>query len=227
MERIIKTQGALLGVDFGDKRTGLATCDPSGLIAEGLETVRKGGMRNTAVYVAEQAKKLGIGMLPSNRKENAIIKDLSVRENIAIVTIEECKKGLAIQSSREDAIANEYKEKLNIKVDNLSNKITSLSGGNQQKVVLAKWLNAKPEIMILSNPTQGVEVGAKNEIYGLIMDLAKQGLGIIITSGEAQEIMKICDRVLVMFHGEHRGELNRDQLSEEDIMILSTGGQLN
>ena len=81
--------------------------------------------------------------------------------------------------------------------------------------------------MILSNPTQGVDVGAKNEIYGLIMDLAKQGLGIIITSGEAQEIMKICDRVLVMFHGEHRGELNRDQLSEEDIMILSTGGQLN
>ena len=184
-------------------------------------------IRELFAYGLEQAKKLGIGMLPSNRKENAIIKDLSVRENIAIVTIEECKKGLAIQSSKEDAIANEYKDKLNIKVDNLSNKITSLSGGNQQKVVLAKWLNAKPEIMILSNPTQGVDVGAKNEIYGLIMDLAKQGLGIIITSGEAQEIMKICDRVLVMFHGEHRGELNRDQLSEEDIMILSTGGQLN
>ena len=220
-------KGEILGITglLGDGKDELVRCIFGDIKKESGKIILDGKEINPKH--PEQAKKLGIGMLPSNRKENAIIKDLSVRENIAIVTIEECKKGLAIQSSREDAIANEYKEKLNIKVDNLSNKITSLSGGNQQKVVLAKWLNAKPEIMILSNPTQGVDVGAKNEIYGLIMDLAKQGLGIIITSGEAQEIMKICDRVLVMFHGEHRGELNRDQLSEEDIMILSTGGQLN
>jgi ribose transport system ATP-binding protein len=108
----------------------------------------------------------------------------------------------------------------------LSDKITSLSGGNQQKVVLSKWLNAHPEIMILSNPTQGVDVGAKNEIYALIMDMAKDGVGIIITSGEAQEILKLCDRTLVMYHGELRGELSRSEMTEEAIMILSTGGTI-
>jgi ribose transport system ATP-binding protein len=128
--------------------------------------------------------------------------------------------------SRERKVAEEYREKLGIKVANLANKITSLSGGNQQKVVLSKWINAKPDVMILSNPTQGVDVGAKNEIYALIMELAKEGIGVIVASGEAQEIFKLCDRVLVMYHGEMRGELSRSEISEENIMILSTGGLL-
>lgn len=173
-----------------------------------------------------QGKKHGIGFLPSNRKENAIIKDLSVQENITIVTLDKCCAGPTLMPSRERKVAEEYREKLNIKVANLANKITSLSGGNQQKVVLSKWLNAKPDVMILSNPTQGVDVGAKNEIYALIMELAKEGIGVIVSSGEAQEIFKLCDRVLVMYHGEMRGELTRNEISEENIMILSTGGLL-
>ncbi|WP_066689334.1 sugar ABC transporter ATP-binding protein [Christensenella intestinihominis] len=174
-----------------------------------------------------KAKKAGIGMLPSNRKENAIIKDLTVMQNMTIVTLDQYKNGLSLSRAKESKVALEYKEKLNIKVDNLANLITSLSGGNQQKVVLAKWLTADPDIMILSNPTQGVDVGAKNEIYGIIMELAKAGMGIIVTSGEAQEILKICDRVLVMYHGVLKGELQRSELSEEAIMILSTGGILD
>ncbi|WP_258106143.1 sugar ABC transporter ATP-binding protein [Christensenella minuta] len=174
-----------------------------------------------------KAKKAGIGMLPSNRKENAIIKDLTVMQNMTIVTLDQYKNGLSLSHTKESKVALEYKEKLNIKVDNLANLITSLSGGNQQKVVLAKWLTANPDIMILSNPTQGVDVGAKNEIYGIIMELAKAGMGIIVTSGEAQEILKICDRVLVMYHGVLKGELRRSELSEEAIMILSTGGVLD
>lgn len=174
-----------------------------------------------------QAKKQGFGFLPSNRKENAIIKDLTVMENMTIVTLDKCKTGLSVNKNKEEKIALEYKEKLSIKVDNLANLITSLSGGNQQKVVLAKWLTAQPDIMILSNPTQGVDVGAKNEIYAIIMELAKSGMGIIVTSGEAQEILKICDRVLVMYHGVLKGELMRSELSEEAIMILSTGGVLD
>ena len=121
---------------------------------------------------------------------------------------------------------DEAKAQLSIKVHNYDNPITSLSGGNQQKVVLAKWLRAKPKVMILTNPTQGVDVGAKNEIYMELMKLAKTGVGVIITSGEAQEIIRTCDRALVMYHGELRGELSRDQLTEENIMILSTGGTL-
>ena len=174
-----------------------------------------------------QAKKMGIGFVPANRKENAIIKDLSIQDNINITSLEKCYSYFGLSRKKERSLAMEYCGKLQIKFGQLIHKITSLSGGNQQKVVLSKWLNANPDIMILSNPTQGVDVGAKNEIYSSIMKLAKQKIGIIITSGEAQEIIKLCDRVLVMYHGELRGELRRDQLTEENIMILSTGGSLN
>ncbi len=174
-----------------------------------------------------QAKKAGLGYLPSNRKENAIIKDLSVQQNMTIVTLEDCTSGPTVIRKKEQMIAEDYKKRLSIKVENFGNLITSLSGGNQQKVVLSKWLNAKPDVMILSNPTQGVDVGAKNEIYSLIMDLAQEGMSIIVTSGEVQEILKLCDRVLVMYHGELRGELDRHEISEESIMILSTGGTLD
>ncbi|HBU11944.1 MAG TPA: ABC transporter, partial [Clostridiales bacterium] len=174
-----------------------------------------------------QAKKQGIGLLPSNRKENAIIRDLSVVENMTIVTLDEYTTGPTLQRKKEMEVAQAYKQKLNIKVADMANLIVSLSGGNQQKVVLAKWLTAHPDIMILSNPTQGVDVGAKNEIYSIIMDLAKEGMGIIVTSGEAQEVLKICDRVLVMYHGELKGELSRAEISEEAVMILSTGGVLD
>ena len=174
-----------------------------------------------------QAKRAGLGYLPSNRKENAIIKDLSVQQNMTIVTLEECTNRPTLIRKKEQMIAEDYKKRLSIKVENFGNLITSLSGGNQQKVVLSKWLNAKPDVMILSNPTQGVDVGAKNEIYSLIMDLAQEGMSIIVTSGEVQEILKLCDRVLVMYHGELRGELDRHEISEESIMILSTGGTLD
>ncbi len=173
------------------------------------------------------AKKMGIGFVPPNRKENAIIKDLSIQDNINITSLEKCYGYCGLSSKKERSIAIEYCDKLQIKIGQLIHKITSLSGGNQQKVVLSKWLNANPDIMIMSNPTQGVDVGAKNEIYSSIMKLAKQKIGIIVTSGEAQEIIKLCDRVLVMYHGELRGELKREQLTEENIMILSTGGSLN
>jgi ribose transport system ATP-binding protein len=173
------------------------------------------------------ARKLGIGMLPSNRKENAIIKDLSVADNMAIVTLSNYRSGPVLMKSKEYATAEEYKEKLSIKVHDLTSLIGHLSGGNQQKVVLARWLIAKPDIMLLCNPTQGVDVGAKNEIYQIIMELADLGVGIIITTGEAAEAARICDRLLVMYHGDLMGQLERSEFSEESIMILSTGGQLN
>lgn len=189
-------------------------------------TVLKDG-KPLSIRHPSHAKKLGIGYLPPNRKENAIIKDMSVQDNINITALEKCRRGISLSRRKEKDIAREFIEKLRIKTDSLICKITSLSGGNQQKCVLSKWLNARPDVMIMSNPTQGVDVGAKNEIYTEIMKLAKQKIGIIVTSGEAQEIIKLCDRCLVMYHGELRGELSRDQLTEENIMILSTGGSLN
>jgi ribose transport system ATP-binding protein len=173
------------------------------------------------------ARKLGIGMLPSNRKENAIIKDLSVADNMAIITLDDYCTGPTLIKKKIYETAEVYKDRLNIKAKDLKNLIGHLSGGNQQKVVLAKWLNAKPDVMLLCNPTQGVDVGAKNEIYNIIMELAELGMGVVITTGEIQEAMRICDRVLVMYHGDLMGELYREDFSEEKIMILSTGGTLS
>lgn len=219
--------GEILGITglLGDGKDELVRALFGDIPITGGQIMKQG--QKTNYRHPAQAKKAGIGFLPSNRKENAIIKDLAVLDNMTIVTLDQYTNGLTVSRSKEQQVAQEYKEKMNIKVDNLANLITSLSGGNQQKVVLAKWLTAQPDVMILSNPTQGVDVGAKNEIYSIIMELARSGMGIIVTSGEAQEILKICDRVLVMYHGELKGELMRNELSEEAIMILSTGGVLD
>ena len=172
------------------------------------------------------ARKRGIGFLPPNRKENAIIKDMNVRENMTITTLRNYVRRLSLSKKRENDIATDYSKRIGIRMRNLSQPITTLSGGNQQKAVISKWLLAKPEIMILCNPTQGVDVGAKNEIYALITELANQGVSIIVTSDEAQEVMRICDRVIVMYHGVIQGELTHEEITEEAIMILSTGGVL-
>jgi len=109
----------------------------------------------------------------------------------------------------------------------LTDNINTLSGGNQQKVVLAKWLAARPKVLILDNPTQGVDVGAKEEIYDIILDLAEQGMAIIVLSSEAQEIVRLCDRALVMYQGHIQGEVAGSTMNEHDIMRLATGGILN
>ena len=219
-------EGEILGITglLGDGKEQLVRCLFGDLPKTGGRITLNGKEIN--VTHPAQGKKQGVGYLPANRKENAIIKDLSVQGNLTIVTIEECMQGIKLSRKKEKAMMDEAKAQLSIKVHNYDNPITSLSGGNQQKVVLAKWLRAKPKVMILTNPTQGVDVGAKNEIYMELMKLAQSGIGVIITSGEAQEIIRTCDRALVMYHGELRGELSRDQLTEENIMILSTGGTL-
>lgn len=235
----LSVEGAVDDVSFSVRRGEILGF--TGLLGDGKEQLvrclfgdmeKKSGTVTLEGKVLEtkhpaQGKKQGIGFLPSNRKENAIIKDFSVTQNITIVTLDDLLVGTTISKKREDAAGIQARDQLRIKVQNLSDPITSLSGGNQQKAVLSKWLRAKPKIMIFSNPTQGVDVGAKNEIYAQIMELAKQGIGIIITSGEAQEIIKTCDRALVMYHGQLQGELSRGELSEANIMILSTGGMLD
>ena len=115
---------------------------------------------------------------------------------------------------------------MSIKLTDEDDLITSLSGGNQQKVVLAKWLSADPKVMIFDNPTQGVDVGAKEDIYDIILRLAEKGVAVVILSSEAQEIIRLCDRALVMYHGRVSGELTEAQMDEHTIMLLATGGSL-
>lgn len=131
-------------------------------------------------------------------------------------------------AGKKGATSNEYYvNALNIKVSDINNSILSLSGGNQQKAVLAKALGSLPQIIILDNPTQGVDVGAKLEIYSILMELSKQGVSVVVLSSEAQEILRVCDRIYVMCEGEIRRELSRSEATEEKIMVLATGGTLS
>lgn len=170
------------------------------------------------------AYRAGIGYVPRNRKENGILKDMSILENGTIVTLRQLSGLFLIKKHRQRLQMKRSILELSIKVNDMEDIITSLSGGNQQKVVLAKWLGATPKVMVFDNPTQGVDVGAKEEIYDIILHLAESGVAVVILSSEAQEILRLCDRTLVMFHGKIQGELSEETMSEHAIMRLATGG---
>ncbi len=172
-----------------------------------------------------KAIKLGIGYIPRNRKENGIIKDMSILENASLVALKQWKKKGLLDGKLALQSFNEQKEQLQIKMGSEKKLITSLSGGNQQKVVLAKWLAINPKILILDNPTQGVDVGAKEEIYDIILRLAEKGVAIVVLSSEAQEIIRLCDRAYVMYHGRIHAEIKDEQMTEQVIMTYATGGQ--
>lgn len=188
-------------------------------------TIRVGGkaMRMNGTPAAYRA---GIGYVPRNRKENGIIKDMSILENGSMATYDRLTHMGLIDHKKERAAMEKNRADLSIKMGEMDDLITSLSGGNQQKVVLAKWLSARPRILVFDNPTQGVDVGAKEEIYDIILRLAEEGVAIVILSSEAQEIIRLCDRTLVMYHGAIRGELKAEQMNEQNIMVLATGGDL-
>lgn len=174
-----------------------------------------------------QALNEGVGYLPRNRKENGIIKDMDIIENASIVTWPKFAKRGVIDRLKHSAVFERQVKDLRIKMEKSTDSINSLSGGNQQKVVLAKWLSASPKLLILDNPTQGVDVGAKEDIYDIILKLAGQDIGVVVLSSEAQEIVRVCDRALVMYHGAIQGEVAGMTMNEHDIMRLATGGNLN
>ncbi len=218
--------GEILGFTglLGDGRSELfrsvfgMTPDRTGTIYVGGQ---KKGIRSTT-----EAYEAGLGYVPRNRKENGIIKDMSVIENGSIVTYRDRRRMGFLQHGLIRADMEKNVRELSIKVSDLNDSITSLSGGNQQKVVLAKWLSASPQVLIFDNPTQGVDVGAKEEIYDIILRLAENGVAVAILSSEAQEIIRLCDRAYVMYHGEVRGELSGEELNEQNIMLLATGGAI-
>ena len=171
-----------------------------------------------------QALREGLAYLPRNRKENAILKDMSILDNGTIVQLPRLRRGLFINRRQQQEAFRQQQEKLRIKMGDRNDLITSLSGGNQQKVVLAKWIMSDPKVLILDNPTQGVDVGAKEEIYGIIHRLAQDGVAVIVLSSEAQEIIRVCDSTLVMYHGRIVGHVSGEEMNEKHIMYLATGG---
>lgn len=166
-----------------------------------------------------------VSMLPANRKENSVIPDLSILENFYTSEHVLSKKKQFINEKVELEKYQIQKEKLKIKAENSSLGIASLSGGNQQKVFLARWLNTGAEVLLFDNPTQGVDVGAKSEIYRLILEFAKQGQTVIINTLEIPEVQKVADRCVVFYEGEIAAILDHKDVTEQVVMAYSTGAK--
>ena len=170
--------------------------------------------------------KRGVAMVPRMRKERGIHNDLSINDNMYMAYLNTRFRGLLIDKKDMGKRFNREKQALYIKTDDPRNPITSLSGGNQQKIILGKWLEANADIILFDNPTQGIDVGTKFEIYHLILNLAQEGKAIIVFSAEYPEIYKVADSCMVLFKGKHNVTLRRDEITEKNVMYYSTGANL-
>lgn len=165
----------------------------------------------------------GIYLIPEDRRQCGLIVDFNVRENISLPNLESYSSGKIINRTKEMSAAREACKAINIKTPTPEMRAANLSGGNQQKVVLAKWLTFAPRVLIFDEPTRGIDVGAKAEIYEIIRKLAAEGVSVIVISSEMEEVLGISDRIAVMHEGRLTGILNRSQFSEEAVMRLATG----
>ena len=171
----------------------------------------------------KDAYDLGMAWVTEDRKKEGLILKFDLKTNIALPIQSLVRKGLFVDVRKENAIADEYIKNLHVKTTGRSQQAQFLSGGNQQKVVLAKWLASNPRILVLDEPTRGIDVSAKAEIYALINNLTAQGMAILLVSSELPEIMGISDRIIVMHDGEITGEFQREEFSEQSIMTCAIG----
>lgn len=180
--------------------------------------------RETKIRDSRDALKQGMVWVTEDRKGEGLILDFSIKTNIAIPQIDVMKKnGIFADAAKEKSVAADYAQRLDIKTESIEKRVKYLSGGNQQKVVMSKWLATNPRILVLDEPTRGIDVGAKAEIYKLINELTDQGIAVLMISSELPEVMGISDRILVMYEGKMVGELNRETFSEELVMTYATG----
>lgn len=181
--------------------------------------------KKAVIKKPSDAVKLGIGFITEDRKDEGLMLDASIRENIGLPNLESFSpKGLIDKKNEQDFVDLLIK-RLTIKTASSEISARSLSGGNQQKVVIAKWIGIQPKVLILDEPTRGVDVGAKREIYQLMNELTDRGVAILMVSSELPEILGMSDRVLVIHEGTISGELNKSDATQERIMTLATGGK--
>ena len=167
-----------------------------------------------------------IGFVTENRQEEGLILDESIRENISLLNFDKFSKNSFIDKNKEKNLSNSLVDSFKVKTQSSESKVSDLSGGNQQKVVFAKWYAINPEILILDEPTKGVDVGAKREIYDLIKDLTKKGVSIILISSDLPELLSLSNRIYVIYEGKMQGEISSDNASQEKVMTLATGGKI-
>jgi ribose transport system ATP-binding protein len=165
----------------------------------------------------------GIGLLPEDRKQHGVLLGMSVKQNISFPILKRLSRFGLLRRQREHRLCLDLSARLNVKTPSLDQKAKNLSGGNQQKLVVAKWLGTRSNILIFDEPTRGIDVGAKREIYNLLNQFVEEGKSIIMISSEMPELMGMSDRILVMRNGTVAGTLEKAEFSQERTLMLASG----
>ena len=186
----------------------------------GRVVVRDRELRRASPTAAMAA---GIGFVPEDRRQQGLVMDMSVQQNVALASLGRLRKGGLVRSAAERAFASDWAVRLNLKYGRLTDPVLQLSGGNQQKVVLAKWLGRSPALLIVDEPTRGIDIATKAEVHRLLVQLAAEGVAILVISSELPEVLHIGDRILVMREGRLTAELRHEDATEEKIMAAATG----
>tara|TARA_R110002124_G_scaffold76438_3_gene204834 strand:- start:11479 stop:12996 length:1518 start_codon:yes stop_codon:yes gene_type:complete len=165
----------------------------------------------------------GISLVPENRKEQGLVLGMNCRDNITLPQVDDLTAGPFVSDGAELAIFDRYRDKLEIKTPNWRQTVGNLSGGNQQKIVIGKWLSMHPKVLIVDEPTRGIDVGSKSEIHNLVRDLAKQGYAVIVISSEMPEVLHVSDRIIAMYHGRIMREFTAAEVTEDSLVQAISG----
>jgi rhamnose transport system ATP-binding protein len=165
----------------------------------------------------------GVAYLPEDRHQEGLVLDFSIAQNVTLPILPRLFPRLLLRASAERNVAREYTEQFNVRMTGVDQLVGALSGGNQQKVVLAKWLASRPAVLILDEPTRGIDIGAKVEVHRIVSELAASGLGIILISSDLPEVLAMSDRIIVLHEGRITAEIARDRATEERVMFAATG----
>jgi rhamnose transport system ATP-binding protein len=222
-------QGEVLGLaglvgsgrtQFAETLFGLSLADGGTVHVDGKEV---------SITSPQRALELGLAYVPEDRRRHGVVMDFSIAYNATLASLEKISSNGFLQFDREEELSDEYYQRFRVKAPSVETPVRNLSGGNQQKVSLARWLMTEPRILILDEPTQGIDVGAKSEIYTLIAELAERGLAILLISSELPEILGMSDRIAVMHKGRITGILDAGEADAHRVMELALGhegGQL-
>ena len=165
----------------------------------------------------------GIGLVPEDRRQQGLVMDFSIERNIALASLDNIQRAGLIPRGAERSFAKDWALRLQLKYGKLTNPVWTLSGGNQQKAVLAKWLARKPTLLIVDEPTRGIDVGTKAEVHRLLSELAAQGVAVLMISSELPEVLGMADRIVVLFEGRVMREFTRAEATEDALMHAATG----
>jgi ribose transport system ATP-binding protein len=216
-------RGEILGLAglVGSGRTELARA------VFGIDPLRSGTIRLDGkpirIATPRAAIEHGIYLIPEDRKSSGLLLDVSIAENISLPDLKSYRRFWLVDTVREAENARRQRERLKIRAPDVTTPVIALSGGNQQKVVLAKWLSMRPKVLIFDEPTRGVDVGAKQEIYDMLRHLTDAGVAILMISSDMEEIIGVSDRIAVMHEGAISGFLDRNQFSEHTVLQLAVG----